>query len=240
MSEHTILGPGGSAFLGMRCMFAGADMKSAGSLNSGVGELVPKPTMKLRGPASPSLKSILDTAAGWLGKATIDLGDQLVTFRTEKRGDLVCNAEVKLAVILEEGPNCPASLLVSLRLAGADDDPGLAEIAPMHGAEGVILVRPPKDDQGALPFEPGAIAPVVTIHAPGLATVETQASGDDLYEEIEKVAWDMTQVKAGNMPAPGTSKAKPRLRKGKGSAKKSGKDLAGDQGDDPDPMDEAN
>lgn len=216
MAEASILGAGGAAFLDQRVMYVGGSLKSAGSLNSGTGELVAKPEMKLRGSASPALKGILDTAAGWLTKANINMGEQQVTFEPEDRDRICFNAKVKLTICLEGGVNSPAALIVALRLSGDEDDPKLVNLAPLHGSEGVVIVNPLEENQTELDLGSGA-APVLTIHAPMLKTVETNAMGDELMDEIGKVQHDLSEVKAGNAPATSnntTEPAKPVRRKG--------------------------
>ena len=223
-TEQGVFGEGGAAFLGMRCMAVAGNLKSSGSLNSGTGELSPKNRATWRGPAGSMIAGILETAAGELTKAPVEAEKARVTFLSEF-GIIRGTARVSLTVIKNNGP---ASLIVSALFGGDDGCPKLADLAQIHGREGAVIIEPEGGDQGDL-LE-GDVAPVVLIHGKGIETVQTQAHGTDLYEVIQAATLNMRAAETAatqdpNQPAiPGVAKV----------IRRSGKDLAANQGTDDD------
>jgi len=234
-STHPILGPGGAAFLAMRCTNVTADTRRTGSLTDGAGEEVARCSITFRGNASPAFRDLLDTAAGQADGLPFDLDDRIVQFDPDNGDGMRFPAKVKLRVANADGA---AFVVVSARLPGDAADPHGARLMHLHMQTGVLFVRPADQAQGDMFNGPAHLVPVLTIHAPGLDMVETQATGDELTDEIGRVQFDMGEVKKGNKPAEATPAAavapKPKRRKAKGVVEDwgKGKDAAANQGDD--------
>lgn len=244
-STHPILGPGGAAFLAMRCTNVNADTRRTGSLTDGAGEEVARCSIIFRGGASPAFRDLLDTAAGEADGVPFNLGDRIVQFDPDDADGLRFAAKVKLRVVNADGS---AFVVVSAQLPGSDDDPAGARLMDLHMQQGVVILRPADAAQGDMFDGPAHLVPVLTIHAPGVPMVETQATGSELTDEIGRVQFDMAEVKAGKKVA--TTEAivdaapKPKRRRAKGvtpaadwgagkdAAANQGEDATGDDGDD--------
>lgn len=225
-AESGVFGEGGAVFLGMRCMGVAGALKSAGSLNSGTGELVSKNRALFRGTAGQAIAAILETAAGELSKAPLEAERMKFTF-VSSLGQISGEAAVTLTVVKNNGP---ASLIVAATFNGGDGCPKMIDLAGVHGQDGSVIVEPLDGEQGDLLA--GDLAPSIMIHGKGIATRSTQEHGAALLEVIADATLAMNE--AETTPADPNQAQLPGILAGR-VIRRSGKDIAADQGEDQEP-----
>jgi len=233
-STRPILGPGGAAFLGMRCTNIDGDTKHTGSLETGPEEEVARSNLVFRGTASPEFKDLLMMPDGIpdADAIAINLDERAVEFVPSDGEPCAFKAKVKVRVVSGEGS---ATIIIATKLNNDDDNPTLNELSLLHMRDGVLMLRPADKAQGDMFDGPAHLVPVLIIHAPGVPMRETQCQGDELSDEIGRVQFDMAEVKAGNKPSDvPAAPAKPKRRKAKGVVEDwgKGKDAAANQSDD--------
>ena len=217
IETHELIGPGGAAFVGMRLLECNFGVRSSGSLASGPGELADKVTLVFSGQASPSLKELLDTPAGRLCRLPLQEHAALVDFISPK-GRFRYRCDAQYAVSPGKAANDPATLRVTIEGGLGEGGPAADELLLPRREVGTLVVRPAPADQGELALVPGDTADKITIHAPGQQLMATD--GATIEEDIERMEWLLENDEKAAVAAP--------VRR----RRKTGKELAADQGNE--------